>query len=146
MGKFMSYIRTLILGLATTFGLFACHDANPVKPVNHNPVIQSLTVFPEVVGPLDSLVAFCDASDPDGDSLVYDWYTNPVIMIKGAQNPSYLLSNMRENFAVFYTPDPRLMTGPVDTAYVECAVRDGKGGQAVKDVIFLVEKDSSNRK
>jgi hypothetical protein len=146
MCKFVSYIRILIIGLVTTFGLFACHDANPVKPVNHNPVIQSLTVFPEVVGPLDSLVAFCDASDPDGDSLVYDWYTNPVITIKGAEYPSYALFNTHVNSAVFYTPDPRLMTGPVDTAYVACAVRDGKGGQAVKEVIFLVEKDSSNGK
>lgn len=144
MGRLMSYIRILILGLVMTFGLFDCKSDNPVQPVNHNPVIHSVTVFPQVVGPMDSLLVTCEASDPDGDALVYDWYTTPVVTIKGAEYPWYALFNTHVNYAVFYAPVARLMTGLIDTAMVTCAARDGKGGMAVKDTFFIIERDSSS--
>jgi len=39
------------------------------------PVITSLEAEAEWVGPLDSLQVTCNASDPDGDELSYEWST-----------------------------------------------------------------------
>ena len=61
----------------------SCGDDSIVKPENHKPQILSLTVFPEVVKPSDSLIVICNAFDPDGDTLVYDWITTGVVRIKG---------------------------------------------------------------
>jgi len=42
-------------------------------PVNHSPVITTLEAKQSVLGPLDSCVVECIASDPDGDELTYEW-------------------------------------------------------------------------
>jgi hypothetical protein len=114
-----------------------------VKSENHNAIIRSLTVFPEVVKPKDSLIVVCDAFDPDGDTLVYDWYTVSVVKIKGI--PSWdccALYNSPENSQIFYAPDSQFVATPLDTFWIECTARDGKGGGSVQTVIFTVKNDS----
>lgn len=116
-------------------------DDNPVKPENHSPEILSLDVFPEVIGPLDSVIVICDAIDPDDDTLVYDWYTTGVVRIKG-WDPNYpALYNTYENTRIFYAPDSMHVSAPQDTFRIQCAVRDRIGGMDVETVYFIVTKD-----
>jgi len=42
---------------------------------NRRPVIASLEAEADWIAPLDSLQVSCNASDPDGDELSYDWST-----------------------------------------------------------------------
>lgn len=133
------FVLILSIGLLSLFG---CED-DPVKSENHNPVILSLTFFPEIVKPNDSLIVICNAFDPDADNLVYDWYSTGVVKIKGL--PSWdccALFNTYENSQIFYAPDSAHVSAPQDTFRVECAARDGIGGMAVQSIRFIVKKDS----
>jgi hypothetical protein len=73
--KKMEYRITLIIFMI--FSLNGCND-NPVevKSENRSPIIFSLIVFPDIIGPTDSAIVICNAIDPDGDTLVYDWITD----------------------------------------------------------------------
>lgn len=121
----------------------SCEDnpANNGKTQNRNPVMFSLTVFPEVVDTSDSLVVICNAMDPDADTLVYDWYTSGVVRIKGVP-PGFPpeLYNTFENSRIFYAPDSSHVSALQDTFRVECAARDRKGGMDVKKVAFIVTR------
>ena len=90
-------------------------------------------IFPEVIGSSDSLVVICNATDPDGDSLVYDWYSlsGPIVRIKGALPGQFVLYNTPENSRIFYAPDSQYVAAPQDTFGLECAVRDRRGGTDV---------------
>lgn len=125
-------IALIILALIS---IISCND-NPVdsgKPKNRRPVISSVVIFPEVVGPGDSLIVICNASDPDGDSLVYDWYSvsGPTVKIKGAHDGDWALYNTYQNSQIFYAPESRFVRAPLDTFGLQCAARDGKGGMDV---------------
>jgi len=102
-------------------------DENPVKPSdqNHTPIILSLSVFPEVIGPQDSAIVICNAHDPDGDTLVYDWITDGKSRIKGALFDDLFLYNTYENFIIVYPKN--LNPIPVDTLWIQCFARDQKG-------------------
>jgi len=136
--KKLVYIAAVVLSLQ-----LGCKDdpVTPDKPENRSPVIFSLTVFPEVVSPSDSLVVICNAMDQDADTLVYDWYTSGVVRIKGALPGLPVLLDTYENSRVFYAPDSQHAAAPQDTFRVECAVRDVKGGQAVETVSFIVTRE-----
>lgn len=115
--------------------IIGCND-NPVdgKSENRSPVILSLTVFPEVVKPNDSLIVICNAMDPDGDTLVYDWITDGRLRIKGTNNSR--LYHTTENSRVFY-PKGNINI-PIDTLWVQCFTRDVKGGADAKIVLIIV--------
>jgi len=116
-------------------------DDNPVKPENQHPVIISLTVFPDVIGPQDSAIVICNATDPDGDTLVYDWYTDGKSRIKGA--PTYqdwILYNTFENWCIIFPKN--LNNKPIDTLWIECQARDGKGGGSISEQIKLILKQN----
>ncbi|MBI5474616.1 MAG: hypothetical protein HY961_19945 [Ignavibacteriae bacterium] len=127
--KRLGYILVTVIGIQ-----LGCDDnpANNGKSQNHNPVITSVVMFPEVVGPSDSLIVVCDATDPDGDSLVYDWYSlsGSIVKIKGAHG-HLALYNTPENSRIFYAPDSQYVAAPQDTFGLECAVRDLRGGMGV---------------
>lgn len=114
-----------------------CGNDNPVKPENLNPIIRSLTAFPEVIGPTDSVVIICNAVDPDGDTLVYDWITDGRLKVQGALSNEHFLYNTHENSHVFY---PEAVRSPVDTPWVQCFARDGKGGQSVPKIVEFIVK------
>jgi len=121
-----------------------CTD-NPLntgRPQNRNPVISSVIIFPQVVGPSDSLIVICDAVDPDGDSLVYDWYSlsGDIVKIKDARG-HLALYNTPENSRIFYAPDSQYVGAPQDTFGLECAVRDLRGGTDVSGLLrFIVTR------
>jgi hypothetical protein len=116
---------------------------NPVevKQENREPVILSVTVFPEIVKPKDSLIVICNAYDPDGDTLVYDWITTGIVRIKGAFGDDFSLYNTYENSRIFYATDSLHVIAPKDTFWVQCFARDRKGKSIAKIIHFTVIKD-----
>jgi len=119
---------------------FACKD-NPVnsgKPENHSPIIFSVTVFPDVIGPTDSAIVICNAMDPDADTLVYDWITDGKSRIKGVEvPPDFELYNTYENSRVVYPKN--LNSIPIDTLWVQCFARGRKGGSVANVVRFMFD-------
>ncbi len=131
-----------ILIIIILLNISNCSD-NPVdgKSENRSPVILSLNVFPDVVKPNDSLIVICNATDPDGDTLVYDWYTSGVVRIKGALPGLPALFNTYENSRIIYAPDSQFVSAPQDTFRIEVAARDGKGGQVSEVIKFIVKQN-----
>ncbi len=118
-----------------------CCDDNPVKSENRNPVILSLTAFPDTIGPSDSAIVICNAMDPDGDTLVYDWYSNGKLRIKGAPTfNDWNLYNTFENWIIIYPKN--LNNIPIDTLWIECQARDGKGGGSISEQITIILKQN----
>ena len=139
---YLMFIKMKILIIIVTISfliILGCED-DPVKPENHQPIIFSLTAFPDVVKPNDSLLVICNAMDPDADTLVYDWYTTGVVRIKGGTPPA--LYNTYENSQIFYAPDSQFVSAPQDTFWIQCVARDRKGKDDGKIVRFVVIKDS----
>ena len=126
--------RVLILAIAIGVSAAACDDDNPVKPRNRDPIISSLIAFPSVINRGDSILVICEASDPDGDVLVYDWLTDGRLQIKGNQPGDSDLYNSPSKTQIFY----HAVASTLDSAWVECTVRDGKGGNDVQLVIIRV--------
>ena len=118
--------RGVLLALALGATIVGCSKKNPTAPApeNHNPVISSVVLFPQTIGPGDSVIVVCTASDPDGDSLVYDWITDTRLRVKGSPFGAYLFSS-NSNAQVFYYGTPPM---PTDTAWIKCFARDLRGG------------------
>ena len=118
----------LLLCLTLASSLGACSADNPTQPSNQSPQILSLTVFPTSLGTTDSVIVTCNAWDPDADQLVYDWITDARLQIKDpAVAGDNFLFNTVENSHVFYHGN---LPTPHDSAFVQCIVRDRRGGGA----------------
>lgn len=113
----------------------ACGGHAPTTPYNLKPVILSLTVSPTTITPSDSALVVCDARDADGDPLVYDWVTDSRLRIQGALANDYALYNTHQNFRVVY---PYNVAAPIDTPWIECTARDGRGMSDSRIVRFVV--------
>jgi hypothetical protein len=113
----------VLLALAVSIG--ACGSDSTTGPTNHNPIITSLTVFPSAIGRTDSAIVMCISSDQDGDTLVYDWFTDGRLYVQGAPPWDHFKYNTRQPTRVFY---PASVDSPIDTAFVQCNTRDRKGG------------------
>lgn len=112
----------------------ACTD--PAKPPqNSSPVILSLTAFPGVACLGDSVLVVCQATDPDNDTLVYDWITDGRLNLRGVREGQHWLYNTHESFQVFY---PNVIYSPVDTAWVQCFARDRRGMSTAQVVHFVI--------
>jgi hypothetical protein len=126
----------LVVVLAIVAG--ACHSRNPASPLdNRNPIITSLAVFPSVIGRNDSAVVICGATDPDGDPIVYDWETDGRLQIQGAPHFDNSLYDTHEPTRVFY---PASVDSPVDTAWIDCSVRDHRGGMATATIHLVIRQ------
>jgi len=133
-------MKHLILLLLFMSSNISCNKNNPAKPENHNPIILSLTVFPDVIGISDSAIVVCNAMDPDGDTLVYDWYTDGRLKIKG--NPVWqccIKTNTSENYQILYIDQDTIFQA-IDTDWVQVEARDGKGGGDVKLIHLAVKQ------
>lgn len=121
----ISHRLSAVVLLVFVLGAGACHKF-VTEPVTRRPVITSVVAFPTVLGPGDSTMITVFATDPDGDSLVYDWEPYNGLTYKGQQPSQGAIYNTHSPSMVFYGPT----TWPyaVDTAYVWCEVRDRKGG------------------
>jgi len=129
---FLIFISTLLLVQSN------CDD-NPIKSENHSPFILTLAVFPDVIGPQDSAIVICNARDPDADTLVYDWITDGRMKIKGARNNEHFLYHTYENSRIVYPT--QYVNTPVDTIWVQCMVRDVKGGSDGRVIRFVIRQD-----
>jgi hypothetical protein len=113
-------------------GILGCEE-DPVAPQNRNPVILSLTVFPNTISSTDSAIVVCNATDPDANALVYDWITDARLKLKGAPFDGQRIYNSSNNYQVVYPG----VTSPSDSAWVQCVVRDGIGGGAGQIVTLI---------
>lgn len=116
-------------------GIGACREY-PTRPVNRGPTISSVVAFPSVIGQGDSAIVTVFATDPDGDSMVYDWETDSRLKIKGDVLGYGFLYNTYSSSHVFYRT-----TSPAynDTTGVWCTVRDRKGGGDTRVVLMLLQ-------
>jgi hypothetical protein len=133
------YARSLTLALLLCASVGGCADepTKPTKSQNRNPVIQTLIAFPTAIGPGDSTLVMCNATDPDGDALVYDWITDSRLVIQGKQAADHALYDSPSSSHVFYHgPWP----GLPDSAWVQCIVRDHKGGADGRLITILVNQ------
>ncbi len=139
----MKYFVFPFFALVTLTSIsFNCSEnAVEVKTENQKPVIFSLSVFPEVIGTLDSAIVICNAMDPDGDTLVYDWITDGRLKIKEGQGDGHFLYNTYENSRMVYHENINNRP-PIDTVWVQVFARDRKGNSDAEIVLFVVKKDS----
>lgn len=122
MRKVHQLLLTVTL-FATVIG--ACGGSHPTKPVNHSPQISKIYLFPGTMRSTDSTIVIVTASDPDGDSLVYDFVTDGRLRLKDAPRVGYIYDSPR-NWQIFYRGT---VAAPYDTALVWCYTRDLRGGQ-----------------
>jgi len=126
--------QVIALLLAASAGACGAHDL-PFKPPSRSASILSLIASPSVISRSESVTVTCNAIDPDGDVLVYDWITDGRLRIQGALPGEHSLFNTSANARVFY---PAAVRAPADTPWVQCSARDGKGGSGSAVVKFIV--------
>ncbi len=66
-----------------------CGDDGPSKTYNHSPVIASLTATPDSVRTSGVSLLVCAATDPDGDSLSYEWTADAGVFSGGADSVAW---------------------------------------------------------
>ena len=121
------------LALAGLLGIGACREF-PVRPANRSPVISYVVAFPSVLGSADSAIITVFASDPDGDALVYDWYSDSRMVFKGQSPNLHDFYNSPNRSQVVYRSAWSLDDS---TAWVRCAVRDGRGGGSPSELVVF---------
>jgi hypothetical protein len=109
----------VLLGISI-FLIGGCAPADH-PPVNHPPAITALEARQSVIGPQDSCVVECIASDPDGDELTYEWSAN-----KGSINGTGAT-------VAWSAPE----TEGIYTVAVKVA--DGNGGEATDSITITVK-------
>ena len=132
----VSYSRlvTATLGVCALAFQSGCGAKTPLQPVNRSPVVQSLVAFPTSIAPGDSAIVVCHATDPDGEPVVFDWTSDCRLVKQGA--PEDFTAYQRGNTLVVY--GGACSHAPVDTGWVRCDVRDGRGGGARAGIIRIV--------
>lgn len=118
-------MRWFALISGVILGMSGCGAETPLQPVNHSPVAHSLTAFPTTIGPGDSAVVVCMATDADGDTVVFDW-SSDCRLVKQGQYRQELTSYSRGPTLVVYAGTCAKV--PLDTGWVSCEVRDRRGG------------------
>lgn len=128
--------RRLVVLAALTLCVGACDTTIPLQPVNRTrPVVVSLTAFPTTIGPTDSAIVVCIASDADGDTVVYDWTSDCRMIKKGGQNRGTLYHQFDRSLVVY---PGACNSAPVDTGWVSCFVRDQRGGGTSAGTVRII--------
>jgi hypothetical protein len=73
----------------------------------------------------------CQASDPDGELLVYDWITDARLAIRGVPPGNNSLYGTLESYRVFYQGSV-----PADSGFVQVVARDQRGGFDMRTVFI----------
>ena len=127
--------RAVALLLALAACVAACDMGTPLQPTNRSPVIQSLVAFPATIGPGDSAIVVCGATDPDGDTLVYDWSSDCRLVMQGNTRGSFTAFERGRSMVVYAGTCNRT---PVDTGWISVEVRDHRGGGAYAGPLHIV--------
>jgi hypothetical protein len=127
-----------LIALILSTAIAGCQKdgVTPPKPMNHSPVIDSIIAVPDSLGPSDSTIVSCFASDIDGDTLVYDWHTDARLNIQGTPTWNKHLNAQRSPYHTFYNAD--LPNRINDSAWVYCEVHDRIGGGASARVYIIL--------
>jgi len=132
-------VRSVWLVAALAIGVIvcvaACDTSSPLQVVNHDPRVHSLTAFPTTIGPSDSAIVVCLATDADGDTVVYDWTSDCRMLKKGGFSKLTLYNRFDHTLVVYPGACNR---APVDTGWVDCEVRDGRGGGARAGYVQII--------
>ena len=126
-------LPTLIL--VAMLCLSGCGAETPLAPANHSPVVLSLIAFPTTIGPGDSAIVVCTATDADGDTVVFDWYSD-CRLIKQWQGQHDGIMYGAGNTMVVHAGT--CVDVPVDTGWISCSVRDGWGGGAYAGTMYII--------
>jgi len=127
----------VVLALLLAMSITACDMARSIRYFNRNVVIVSLDVFPATIGPGDSAIVVCVATDADGDTLVYDWFTDCRLRLKGSYDFVYYFDT-HSNSMVVYAGTCSTSGSSADTGWVSCDVRDRRGGGAPAGTVRIV--------
>lgn len=134
--RYRSRFRPPLVGLAILVAFLAgCGEKTPLAPANRRPVVQSLTVFPTVLAPGDSAIVTCEATDPDGDRLYFDWSSGCRLKMKGDDHSFGEIYSQGHSLVVFVGTCAQ---APADTGLIWCHVRDGKGGGASAGYVQII--------
>ena len=125
--RYPHLVGVFFMGLSSIAACLSGCTKNPAMPHNSNPQILSVEAFPAIIGASDSAIVYCRAVDPDGDSLYYDWTTDGRLRLQGVPPFFHYRYDSRSPTQVFY---PAAVNTPSDTAWIEAAVRDHRGGFA----------------
>ena len=127
-----------VIGLALCVA--ACDISTPLKVsgilANQRPTVQSLVAFPTTIGPGDSSIVMCFATDADGDTLAYDWYSDCRMVKKGESQYSGGFYWSYDRTLVVYAG--ACNRAPEDTGWVSCEVRDRRGGGARAGTVRII--------
>lgn len=132
-GLWQAAILTLALGVLAA----ACDTARSVRPLNVSPVVLSLVAFPTTIGPGDSAIVVCSATDADGDTVVFDWDSDCRLVKMGRPGGGPLYNSHSGALVVYAGACAR---APADTGWVRCFVRDGRGGGAYAGLVTVTVK------
>jgi hypothetical protein len=128
----------LLLALAAMAASSSGCSDNPAMPQNTNPQILSVEAFPAIIDAGDSAIVYCRAVDSDGDSLFYDWTADGKLRLQGVPAYFHYRYDSRSPTQVFY---PAAVNTPSDTAWIEAAVRDHRGGIASVLVKLVINSE-----
>ena len=132
--------RALACFLAAFAVSGACASKPTAPPQNRDPVISGASVNPSVLSLGDSALMICNASDPDGDALVFDWYANGRFILKDAPDTVSRFSVPTDSQIIYYV----YATAPLDTARIFCYARDRRGGEAGVLIRFLLRDTTTS--
>ena len=124
-----------VAAIAVMLAGASCDPAIPLVPTNHDPVATGLTVFPTTLGVGDSAIVVCNATDVDGDTLMYDWSSDCRMLKTGHVTGDLTISTFDHALVVHAGPCNR---APTDTGWVRCFVRDLRGGGADAGLVRIV--------
>jgi len=92
---------------------------------NHQPVVTSLQAEPDRAPPLGSCQIVCNATDPDGDELSYNWSVSGGAIVGEGATVSWVAPDSKASHAFL----------------VDVTVTDGRGGEATDYANILVITD-----
>jgi hypothetical protein len=95
-----------------------------VESINHDPIIENLSASPRKIDLGATSHLSCQASDPDGDSLIYIWSASAGLLSDSGTSASWTAPAIPGNY------------------YILCQVEDGNGGEVI-DSIGIEVRDFS---
>ena len=111
---------TSALSIIAVASVTAC-DGDPVRPENKAPVVSSMTIGLEQVYLGDACPVICNATDPDGDRLTFEWVAGSGYVAGSGDD-------------AVYTPTTCCLGG--NPVFV--TVRDGRGGETRAELFIRV--------